>query len=209
MKCISYVNSCVPYWFTQGERGLSLSGSITVRNGDGPTGTDSVKEDIRDWQSVSWESGKRRMTFLWREVSAHGGAEKATVSPPLRWLLLSCTRKLSAIFQEDSPSFNLPLSFYLSATSPPPNSTPLCMQCHPTSPLPPLPSLCLCQPLLNQIDCRCVTSLREDSLRLCACEPSLWHSASSNLPCRNLSTEPKTYINTVYTCRALWSSDLS
>lgn len=118
MKCISYVNSCVPYWFTQGERGLSLSGSITVRNGDGPTGTDSVKEDICDWQSVSWESGKRRMTFLWREVSAHGGAEKATVSPPLRWLLLSCTRKLSAIFQEDSPSFNLPLSFRLSAPLP-------------------------------------------------------------------------------------------
>lgn len=137
MKCISYVNSCVPYWCTQGERGLSLSGSITVRNGDGPTGTDSVKEDICDWQSVSWESGKRRMTFLWREVSAHGGAEKATVSPPLRWLLLSCTRKLSAIFQEDSPSFNLPLSFCLSATSPPPRAAPVCLQCHPTSLLPP------------------------------------------------------------------------
>lgn len=102
------------------------------------------------------------------------------------------------------------ISLYLSAYLPPPlHPTPFCLQCHPTSLLPPLPSLCLCQPLLNQIDCRCVTSRREDSLRLCAREPSLWHSASSNLPCRNLSTEPKTYINSVYTCRALWSSDLS
>lgn len=40
-------------------------------------------------------------------------------------LLFSCTRKLSAIFQEDSLSPNLPLSLCLSATS-----LPLCMLCH-------------------------------------------------------------------------------
>ncbi len=45
-----------------GEDGLSLSMSVKVRNPYSPTET--VKEDIGEWQSVSRESGKRRMTFM-------------------------------------------------------------------------------------------------------------------------------------------------
>lgn len=182
-------------FITQGERGLSLSMSIKVRNGNRPTQTDSVKEDICEWQSVSRESRKKRMTFLWREVSAPGGAGKGTVSPSLQWPLLSCTRKLSAIFQADCLSFNLPLSSCLSATSLSPTPTPS----HAVSPssLLPLSSFSLalppslCQLQLKQIDCRCASPATEDSLMLRACSPCVWHSTFPNLLSHNLSTDPR------------------
>lgn len=129
---------------------------------------------------------KGRMTFVWGEVSAPGGAGKGTVSPSLQWLALSCTRKLSAIFQENSlsqspfislPICQLPTPFTLFLMSP-------------NSLIPP-PLVSLCQPPLNQIDCRCVSTVREDSLPLYACNLSAWHSTSPNLPCHNLSADPK------------------
>lgn len=67
------------------------------------------KISVTDSQLVG-KVGKREMTFLWGEVSAPGEAGKGTVSPSLQWLPLSCTRKLSAIFEEDFLSLSPPLS---------------------------------------------------------------------------------------------------
>lgn len=54
-----------------------------------------------------------------------------------------------------------------------------------------LPFLSLCQPTLNQTDCRCVSTAKEDSLLLNAGKPPPRHTSSSDLLCHNLSMDPK------------------
>lgn len=84
-----------------------------------------------------------------------------------RWRLLcfggcftSWTRELSDRLQGGFSviSLHLPLSRCPSATS-----LPVTVQCHLTS-ISPLPMLCLCRPLLHQMDCRCVPPREEDLL---------------------------------------------
>lgn len=168
---------------TNGEKGLSLSIYIKRRNGYSPTEIESVTEDICEWQSVSWESEKRRMTFLWRRVSAAGGAGKGTVSPSLQWLTSLLYKKAVGHFPRGLSFTQSPFIFLPICHLSPPS--------HAMSPdsLLPLLSLSLCQPLLNQIDGRCVSSVKEDSLLLYSYNPSVWHSASTNALCCNSSVD--------------------
>lgn len=135
-------NECKPYGRqSDGGRRLSLSKRIRVRNWL----RHAVLKKISESDSHLVESGKRRLTFKWRKVSAPGGAGKGQVSPSPQWLPPSWTRKLSPTLQKNSLSLLHSISLYLSAYLPPLSPFILfCMQCLPTpSSKPPPPFLSL------------------------------------------------------------------
>lgn len=173
------------------------------------TNRHSVKEDICEWQSVSWESGKRRMTVLWGEVSAPGGAGKRTVSPPLQWLPLSYTRKLSAIFQKDSLWLFHSISLYLSAYLPPLSpSTLFIYSVSPCSPFPGPPLLSLSATVKSdrlQVCFHCEGRIH------CRCMPATSQHDTAPLPIYCAVIYPQTpYILKPHLCmQALWLSYLS
>lgn len=179
-----------------------------------------TEEHTSEWQLDSWERvcwgverwGRGGWPFGDDGRQLQEGHWEGTPSPPLQWLPFSWTRKLSAIFQEDSRSLSVPLSLYLSAAPPPTFAcnvsqlSPLPLLNHPPHTGTHTP-LALCQPPVNQIDCRCVSSVKGDSLLLHAYNrhpPPATHpydTAPPNLLACILSVDQKTYINSIYTRR--------
>lgn len=154
-------------WSNEGGKKTVFTSVFESNDRCRPTETDGAEEDICERQSVSWESGKKEDDLsVTMGVSSRRGSER-------RRRLLRFSNCLSPGQGSCRPSSRRTpvhsVSLYLCAHLPLPNPTPtphLCMQCQPTP-----PPLALCQLLLNQIDCRCVSSVKEDSLLLYAHKP--------------------------------------
>lgn len=188
MKRISYVNSCTPVlvWPKGGEESLYLSRPVTARG----MKAGSVKKGIREWHSVSRGMGGGRIGG-WPLRDGEASASPSLWRPPH----LVDTGAVGNVFWEDSPSLHS-ISFYLAAHLPPLPPPP---ECHLTS-LTPLPTLRLCRPLLNRMDCRCAVSPREEDLL-----PPTFQFAVIYPPHPSQKSMHKLCIRG----GALWSSDLS
>lgn len=104
--------------------------------------------------------GETRMTFLWRPMSALGEASRRDCFSPASVIAFLLDKKAVGHLAERLQFTQSPFIF-----------VPIChphftFACNVRQPYPTLPPLFLCQLLLNQIRCRCVSSLKEDSLLL-------------------------------------------
>lgn len=153
-----------------------------------PTETDDVNIPVSDSRLV-WKVGKGGWPFFEEKCQLQEEREKGRClrfSDFLSPLQASCRPSSKKTLFCSFTQFPF-TSSRLSATS-----LPLYSFIWPTP-----PHSSHCQPLVNQID----STVREDSLPLYVCNLSAWHSTSPNLPCRNLSEDPYTYLNHIYAFR--------